>query len=119
MEGESVTLDPELTDIQSDKEIDWRFGEVRFARVFKHITNYYGDTFTNRLKMYRNGSLTITNTRTTDSGLYKLSTIIQNKVSERRFSVTVDGNKPISTITPQNPLSSDDEVVYRGVVMRR
>uniref|UniRef100_A0A8C1MA85 Immunoglobulin domain-containing protein n=1 Tax=Cyprinus carpio TaxID=7962 RepID=A0A8C1MA85_CYPCA len=90
MEGESVTLDPELTDIQSDKEIEWRFGEVRIARVLKNTTNYYGDTFTNRLKMYRNGSLTITNTRNTDSGLYKLSTIIQNKVSERRFNVTVD-----------------------------
>ncbi len=91
MEGESVTLDPELTEIQSDKEIEWRFGEIRIARLLMNNAKYYDERFKDRLKLDQTGSLTITNTRTTDSGLYKLSTIIQNKDSVRRFNVAVDG----------------------------
>ncbi|KAK7136759.1 hypothetical protein R3I93_016959 [Phoxinus phoxinus] len=92
MEGESVTLNPELTDIQRDKEILWRFGDSRIARVIRNIPRYDVDErFRDRLKLDQTGSLTISDIRTTDSGLYQLRTIIGNKEFTKRFNVTVDG----------------------------
>ncbi|XDV23349.1 hypothetical protein PO909_027949, partial [Leuciscus waleckii] len=37
MEGDSVTLNPDLTDIQRDEEIVWRFGNGRIAKVIRNI----------------------------------------------------------------------------------
>ncbi|ROL48901.1 hypothetical protein DPX16_2244 [Anabarilius grahami] len=90
-EGDSVTLNTGLTEIQTDDQITWTFGTVRFlmaritsAGATRRILD--GD----RLKLdHQTGSLTITNIRTTDSGLYELT--INNSISETkyRFSVTV------------------------------
>ncbi|XP_077081818.1 uncharacterized protein LOC143735497 [Siphateles boraxobius] len=92
MEGDSVTLNPDLTDIQRDEEIQWRFGNIRIARVIMNITRYDNDErFRDRLKLDQTGSLTISDIRNTDSGLYQLSTIIRNKEFIKRFNVTVDG----------------------------
>ncbi|KAK7126561.1 hypothetical protein R3I94_017905 [Phoxinus phoxinus] len=109
MEGESVTLNPELTDIQRDEEIEWRFGDSRIARVIMNIPRYDDDEiFRDRLKLDQTGSLTISDIRTTDSGLYKLRTIIGNKEIIKRFNVTVDAvtvrdPHPTSHPAPQSP----------------
>uniref|UniRef100_A0A673G9P2 Ig-like domain-containing protein n=1 Tax=Sinocyclocheilus rhinocerous TaxID=307959 RepID=A0A673G9P2_9TELE len=70
-----------------DDEIEWRFGDTCTR-------------FRDRLKLdHQTGSLSITNTRTTDSGLYKLSTITRNRESVKRFSVTVDARLPVPVIS--------------------
>ncbi|KAI2645464.1 CD48 antigen [Labeo rohita] len=92
MERDSVILNPELTDIESDEEIEWRFENIRIAKVNKGIPTYDNDRrFKDRLKLDQTGLLAIINTRTTDSGLYQLSTFIRNKELIKRFSVTVNG----------------------------
>ncbi|KAL0160926.1 hypothetical protein M9458_044651, partial [Cirrhinus mrigala] len=84
MEGESVTLHTDVTKIQRDYEIEWR--------IISNIPAYDNDErFRDRLKLSdQTGSLTITNTRTTDSGLYKLTITTEDKESIKKFNVTVD-----------------------------
>ncbi|XP_052446105.1 uncharacterized protein LOC127987744 isoform X2 [Carassius gibelio] len=97
MEGDSVTLQTN-TKLNTEYWITWTFGhpETRIA----HINKKYGmfslydvldGKFIDRLKLdHQTGSLTITNTRTTDSGLYQV-TINSTKQTTYRFNVTVSG----------------------------
>ncbi|XDV23982.1 hypothetical protein PO909_028305 [Leuciscus waleckii] len=105
MEGDSVTLHTNLTEIQKDDLIKWEFGVQKSriaeinaeARIFN--TSVVPDgRFRDRLKLdHQTGSLTITNTRTEDSGLYLIT--ISNKIEkEYRYNVTVYG------ITRVNPV---------------
>ncbi|TRZ04125.1 hypothetical protein DNTS_008969, partial [Danionella cerebrum] len=71
MEGDSVTL---LTDVnieENDTVIFWKFENKLIARINtkQNISGVLRDK--DRVKIDdRTGSLTITNTRTTDSGIY-------------------------------------------------
>uniref|UniRef100_A0A672KGL8 Ig-like domain-containing protein n=1 Tax=Sinocyclocheilus grahami TaxID=75366 RepID=A0A672KGL8_SINGR len=98
-EGDSVTLQTDVTTNQHEK-IKWFFNDTRIAEI-NGITRYIctdvqckdGDErFRDRLKLdNQTGSLTITNTRTTDSGVYHLEIINSGSDSEKTFSVTVHG----------------------------
>ncbi|XP_073689031.1 uncharacterized protein [Garra rufa] len=94
MEGDSVTLYTDLTEVQKYLLIQWMFESTRIAevdRLTQTNSTYDGpdERFKDRLKLdNETGSLTITNTRTTDSGLYKL-TVISKETSYMRFSLTV------------------------------
>ncbi|XP_043078577.1 uncharacterized protein LOC122327343 [Puntigrus tetrazona] len=81
MEGDSVTLKTSLTELIDDDLIQWRFGiEITLlAEINKKADRIavYDDVldgrFTDRLKLDKQtGSLTITNTRTEDTGRYLL-----------------------------------------------
>uniref|UniRef100_A0A671S102 Ig-like domain-containing protein n=1 Tax=Sinocyclocheilus anshuiensis TaxID=1608454 RepID=A0A671S102_9TELE len=82
MEGDSVTLNTDDTDIQRKDQILWRFGHnnILIAQINRknnkskcHDDNAAG-RFRGRLQLdHQTGSLSITNTRTTDSGLYKVT----------------------------------------------
>uniref|UniRef100_A0A8C1T4I4 Immunoglobulin domain-containing protein n=1 Tax=Cyprinus carpio TaxID=7962 RepID=A0A8C1T4I4_CYPCA len=95
MEGGTVTLDvPQLT---GDELIVWRFGDEE-KLIAKHDLEaksppLYDDTaerFRDRLKLNdQTGSLTITNTRTTDSGVYKVKISSNKQTLYKRFTVTV------------------------------
>lgn len=91
MVGDSVTLDSNASEIEQKNEIEWRFNDIRIATVIMGNPTYHDERFKDRLKLDRNGSLTIKDTRITDTGVYKLSTIISNKESIKIFSVTVYG----------------------------
>uniref|UniRef100_A0A672L6Q0 Ig-like domain-containing protein n=1 Tax=Sinocyclocheilus grahami TaxID=75366 RepID=A0A672L6Q0_SINGR len=86
MEGQSVTLLNDVAELHKDDEIEWRFNSTRIAKA--KIPEYENDgRFRDRLKLdHQTGSLTITNTRTTDSGDYKLSIIAGNKEITKRFN---------------------------------
>ncbi|XDV24168.1 hypothetical protein PO909_028417 [Leuciscus waleckii] len=107
MEGDSVTLnsDTELKD--DDDLIEWRFGTYgpllaqmnrEFDEIF--ISDGTDGRFRDRLKLdNQTGSLTIMNTRTTDSGLYEVTI----RGSKTTFTVTVYASTtpdPTSTSRP-------------------
>ncbi|KAF4097270.1 uncharacterized protein LOC131531379 [Onychostoma macrolepis] len=98
MEGDSVTL---LTGIKKNQEdrIRWYCNDTRIAQIngdpSKTCTdvqcNKGTERFRDRLKLdHQTGSLTITHTRTTDSGEYQLK-IFSSSISEKTFSVSVHG----------------------------
>ncbi|KAF4097282.1 uncharacterized protein LOC131530691 isoform X2 [Onychostoma macrolepis] len=106
-EGDSVTLNISLTETQKADQILWKFGADRsliakINRAFNDMYTYNGTDgrFRDRLKLdNQTGSLIITNTRTTDSGLYEVS--IKNSSSEAkcRFNVTVYDSASLTALT--------------------
>ncbi len=95
MEGDSVTLHTDVTKTQKYLLIQWMFGSTRIAEIGKLTqtnSTYDGpdERFRDRLKLDQTGSLIITNTRTTDSGLYQL-TVFSSETSYKSFNVTVNG----------------------------
>ncbi|XP_077081731.1 SLAM family member 5-like isoform X2 [Siphateles boraxobius] len=105
MEGDSVSLNTDVTEIQSTDQILWTYRhdstEIRLAGIHKQNIDMYDSnvTFGDRLQMdSQTGSLTIRNIRTTDSGLYKLS-IFSSNISYKRFNVMVYAPLQIPVIT--------------------
>nr|XP_055072974.1 uncharacterized protein LOC129452935 [Misgurnus anguillicaudatus] len=96
MEGDSVTLNTDITELQTRDQIVWMFGprETRIAEIYKKSIDMYDsvEIFRNRLKLdSQTGSLIITNIRTTNAGLYKLLIISNRGTSYKRFYVDVKG----------------------------
>ncbi|KAL1252128.1 hypothetical protein QQF64_019924, partial [Cirrhinus molitorella] len=98
MEGDSVALRTDLTDLQKYERILWTFGtdSTRIAQINNVVNkiSLYNDVldgkFKDRLQLDdQTGSLTITNTRTTDTGLYELQVIGGKEVPPKKFSVIV------------------------------
>lgn len=98
MEGDSVTLHTNLTEIQNDDTILWMFGPTDFLisqiKRHNHLTSFFvtdNIEFRGRLQVDQNaGSLTIRNTRVRHSGQYKLS-ISREITTTNIFNVTVSG----------------------------
>ncbi|XP_026121261.1 uncharacterized protein LOC113100982 [Carassius auratus] len=93
-EGESVTLDPGETK-HPNNVMTWYFNDILIAEITGDQSKICRDDqcderFRDRLKLdHQTGSLTITDMRTSDSGLYEL-TIINIRFSiTRSFRVTV------------------------------
>ncbi|XP_016349353.1 uncharacterized protein LOC107694226 [Sinocyclocheilus anshuiensis] len=103
MEGDSVTL---KYLINQQEDIMWYFNNISIAEITgdqsKICTGIRCDNraerFRGRLRLdHQTGSLTITNTRATDSGLYRLQ-IINSRISNmKRFSVTVASSSGVGT----------------------
>ncbi|XDV23439.1 hypothetical protein PO909_028017, partial [Leuciscus waleckii] len=101
-EGESVTLNTD-TEIQTDDLIMWR--TVHNNNLIAKIsgkdkkTDFPDERFRDRLKLdEKTGSLTITNTRTTDSGLYRL-TSSRSVTLRNTFNLTVYARLPVPVIS--------------------
>ncbi|XP_050956394.1 uncharacterized protein LOC127157204 [Labeo rohita] len=111
MEGESLTLNTGVTEMQHDDLILWTFGPLLIAKINgkDNKREFYDDKFRDRLKLnHQTGSLTITNTRTTDSGLYTV-TSSKIKMPLNTFNITVYAHLPvpvISSMSSQNLSSS-------------
>ncbi|KAA0711800.1 hypothetical protein E1301_Tti019115 [Triplophysa tibetana] len=127
MEGESVTLHTDLTHIQTHDVIEWRFKNIRIARIKRsfNINPTYDETeiFRDRLKMNnQTGDLTITNITSQHSGLYQLNILGRNKDTVKRFSLTVhDEVKSVSMMeghsvtlhTDLTHIQTDDVIEWR------
>ncbi|XP_051977917.1 uncharacterized protein LOC127639748 isoform X2 [Xyrauchen texanus] len=106
-EGDSVTLHTE-TAIQTDDLILWRFGDegiivAKFDRDGDNRTSSSVDGQTKMVSTYyvaherlqldkETGSLTITHSRTTDTGLYKVKVSSSRETIYKKFSVYVRGS---------------------------
>ncbi|XP_067260506.1 uncharacterized protein [Chanodichthys erythropterus] len=90
MEGDSITLNINDTEVQKDEELNWKV-KPKDENVFKSIKD-------GRFKTSETGSLTITNINIKDSGLYQLesSSDIRYKA---RFNIAVhEGRKSVSVM---------------------
>jgi len=93
-EGENVTLDTGVSELQRDDQILWRFASedtiiAKRDRNTNQTTNANG-RFGDRLQMDdQTASLSITNTKITDSGDYHLQISSRDKVSYKKFRLTV------------------------------
>ncbi len=96
-EGDSVTLKINVTETQTGDEIEWKFGTNRIliATIIGNSSTIFDgpdERFRDRLKLdHQTGSLIITNTRTTDSGLYEAEISRSSSEDKHRFNVTVYG----------------------------
>ncbi len=94
MEGDSVTLE---IDVNTDNEIQWRFGHILIALLNRENglrtvnDEALGGRFRDRLELDKTGSLTITDTRTTDSGLYEVKITSRTQTHLNTFNLTVYG----------------------------
>ncbi|XP_026091344.1 SLAM family member 5-like [Carassius auratus] len=103
-EGDSVTLNTDVTELQRDDQILWMFGpkETRIAEIYKLVIDMFNshEIFGDRLKLdNQTGSLTIRNTRSTDSGLYKRQIRSNRGNSDKIFNVTVYAPLPVPVIS--------------------
>ncbi|CAM4660435.1 unnamed protein product [Leuciscus chuanchicus] len=94
MEGDSVTLN---TGFEVKQDIKWYFNDICIAQISRDQRKICTDVqcedgdmrFRDRLKLdHQTGSLTITNTTNTDSGVYLLEII---SIHEKIFIVSVHG----------------------------
>ncbi|XP_042612025.1 carcinoembryonic antigen-related cell adhesion molecule 1-like [Cyprinus carpio] len=94
VEGDPVTINTDVT-VTPQQNIKWYFNDIRIAQIIGGQSYICTDaecpeTFRDRLKLdHQTGSLTIMNSRTTDSGLYRLQ--ISSRISNTIFNVTVIG----------------------------
>ncbi len=93
MEGDSVTLNPDLTQKQRINLIEWRFRDSVIAEADGNDISYpiHTEIFRDRLQLDQTGSLTIKNMKTKHSGLYELQISHGAGTAERKFNVTVYG----------------------------
>ncbi|XP_067235782.1 hepatic and glial cell adhesion molecule-like [Chanodichthys erythropterus] len=108
-EGESVSLNSSFTQIHRDEEIEWRFAEFLIAKVKKNKESKFYNTaagrFRDRLKLdHQTGSLTIINSRTTDSGLYTVSSSERDMIN--MINLTVYARLPVPVISSNSSLNS-------------
>ncbi|XP_067253088.1 uncharacterized protein [Chanodichthys erythropterus] len=99
IEGFSITLNSDLTEMKDGDVIQWRFGNTLIAEINKQNNRFtvYDDVldgrFRDKLKLdNQTGSLTITETRTEHAGVYQLEI---NSV-RKRFNLTVAEIKEVS-----------------------
>ncbi|XDV24122.1 hypothetical protein PO909_028383, partial [Leuciscus waleckii] len=104
MEGDSVSLNSDLTEMMDDDQILWRFGDentlIAEINVLADSMTVYDDVpdgrFRDRLKLDdQTGSLTITNTTTEHAGVYRLE-MIRNL--SKSFNLTVYSRLPVPVI---------------------
>ncbi|XP_077072580.1 uncharacterized protein LOC143723729 [Siphateles boraxobius] len=103
-EGESLTVNSDLTEIQDGDWIQWRFENTLIAEINKRddriaVYDYVLDgRFRDRLKLNnQTGSLTITNIRPEHAGDYKLQ-MSQYGFSLKAFRVSVFARLPVPVI---------------------
>ncbi|XP_026106626.1 SLAM family member 9-like, partial [Carassius auratus] len=106
MEGDSVTLHTDVTEIPEDDEIMWNFGannsliaQINKASGIFSTSDVPDGRFRDRLNLdSKTGSLTITNITTQHTGLYKVKRIAA-ELSLKTFSVSVYAHLPVPVIS--------------------
>ncbi|XP_077082119.1 uncharacterized protein LOC143735763 [Siphateles boraxobius] len=127
IEGDSVSLNSDLTEMKDDDVIQWRFGDentliAEINVTADRITVYYDvldGKFRDRLKLdNQTGSLTITNTTTEHTGVYVLQINSEIKifilaVIDEVKSVSVMVGDSVSLNSDLTEMKDDDEIQWR------
>ncbi|KAK9967199.1 hypothetical protein ABG768_001607 [Culter alburnus] len=124
MEGDSVTLN---TGVQTNQQesIRWYFNDIRIALITGDLSKICTDVqcnkgterFRGRLKLdHQTGSLTITNTRNTDSGEYHLMIISSSSFSRKILRVSVHG---VSGVEEVSVIEGGSVTLNTGVQMNQ
>ncbi|XP_059425992.1 uncharacterized protein LOC132160266 [Carassius carassius] len=133
MEGDSVTLNSNVTEILNGDNILWMFGPTDFliSQIGRKndFTSFFvtdDEGFRDRLQVdQKSGSLTIRNTRIRHSGHYKI-TITKEKITSKIFIVNVsavvgdmDGVKSVSvSVKEGDPVTlNPDAEIHRDALM--
>ncbi|XP_073700872.1 uncharacterized protein [Garra rufa] len=125
MEGDSVTLYTDVTEIYTADLILWMFGpeSTRIAQINRLVNkiSYYdvlNGRFTDRLKLDKQtGSLTITNVTTEHAGLYGFLQIIGGQeVSPKKYSIIVSAHLPLPVISSNFSQCSSSSSSYCSLV---
>ncbi|XP_067270811.1 hepatic and glial cell adhesion molecule-like [Pseudorasbora parva] len=124
MEGESVTLRTDVTEIQKADLILWTFGldSTRIAQInrLSNKVSLFDEVldgrFRGRLKLAKTVSLTITNTTTEHRGVYELQTFGGNEVPPRKFSIIVYARLPVPVISTNSSQCSSSSSSYCSLV---
>ncbi|XP_067271100.1 CD48 antigen-like [Pseudorasbora parva] len=106
MEGDSVTLNTDVTEIHEDEDLMWKFRAetsliAEISRAAGIFSTYNGTDgrFRDRLKLDdQTGSLTIINISTEHAGDYQLQ-ISGVKMTSKTFSVSVNVHLPVPNIS--------------------
>ncbi|KAL1251735.1 hypothetical protein QQF64_019531 [Cirrhinus molitorella] len=103
-EGETITLNPVVVK-NTDDLMTWYFNDTLIAEIARDpskisTADEFEDPdgrFRDRLKVnHQTGSLTITNTITTDSGLYRFEHIANSSSICRQYSIRIISEKSLS-----------------------
>ncbi|XP_073718449.1 uncharacterized protein [Misgurnus anguillicaudatus] len=122
-EGDSVTLHTDITQIQKDDQILWRFGpkNARIAEIYKQSHPIYDDNngiFKGKLQLdTHTGSLTITNISITQTGVYKLTIINSKGKSYKTFRVSVYARLPVPVISSNSSQCSSSSSSSKCVLL--
>ncbi|XP_050956537.1 uncharacterized protein LOC127157344 [Labeo rohita] len=116
MEGDSVTLNTDVTEIHEDDDILWQYGaktsQIAEINRAAGVTNTYNGTdgrFRDKLKLdHQTGSLTITNITTKHAGDYKLK-INGAKRYSKKFIVSVYSHLPVPIISSNSSQCSSSQ----------
>ncbi|KAK2906710.1 hypothetical protein Q8A67_005695 [Cirrhinus molitorella] len=113
-EGDSVRLNTGHAQLERDNVVVWKFGGNVIAKISRaankscqKIYDGVNGKFRDRLELNgKTGSLTIRNTRTTDSGDYEVQIATNGKVeSYQKFSVSViDSSQNMQDVSDESPL---------------
>nr|XP_055072788.1 uncharacterized protein LOC129452788 isoform X1 [Misgurnus anguillicaudatus] len=112
-ERRSVYLNTEVTDIERDDLIEWRFGETLIAEInpARNIFSTYDDLFRDMLMLnHQTGDLVIHGIKPEHQGDYKLKIIRGGKTSYKRFRVHVTGEREILEVFEGESADLETEV---------
>ncbi|XP_056304478.1 SLAM family member 6-like [Danio aesculapii] len=125
MEGDSVTLNTDVSVIDKDDDVTWKFGaensliaKISIKNVLFSTNNVLDGRFRDRLKVNRQtASLTITNIRSEHAGEYQLE-INGVKLTSKIFSVSVYARLPVPHLNSSqcSSSSSSSSVQYCSVL---
>ncbi|XP_056109190.1 uncharacterized protein LOC130087014 [Rhinichthys klamathensis goyatoka] len=128
MEGDSVTLNTGVQTNQQDR-IRWYYNDICIAKINRDQSNICTDVqcnegterFRDRLKLdHQTGSLTIMNTRNTDSGVYQLQISSGSSDSEKTFSVILYGVSAAERdkVKRKSVMEGESVTLYSGVMRK-
>ncbi|XP_056304441.1 uncharacterized protein LOC130216571 [Danio aesculapii] len=127
-DGDSVTLQSALTDVQKYERVLWTFGpdSTRIAQINNAINkiSVYNEVLDGKFRGKLSldpltGSLTIANATSQHAGLYELNTVGGNDVLSKQFRVIIFAHLPVPVLirnSSQCSSSSSSSVQYCSVL---